>query len=152
MINRFEKFTFFIEEVAKLLHKISSDEMEFFGLKGPYAIYLLMIADHPEGITSAQISDRCGRNKADVSRAVTALIGKGLITRTSSGSRNYRALIKLTADGEKAVSSLRETAKRAVEYASHDIPAEDISKFYDTLETIYNNLTVMGKIGVPEDN
>ena len=56
MLNRFEKFTFFIEEISRVLHKIMTDEMEVFGLKGPTSIYLILLAMHPEGLTVSAIS------------------------------------------------------------------------------------------------
>ena len=58
MLNRFEKFTFFIEEVARVLHKIMGDEMSFFGLKGSFAIYILILADQPDGITVSSIAEK----------------------------------------------------------------------------------------------
>ena len=148
MINRYEKFTFFIEEVGKLLHKISSDEMEQLGLKGSYALYLLMISDAEDGITSSEISEKCGRDKADVSRAVNMMISKGFVTKRTSGT-NYRAPITLTDSGRAAVERLRKTARNAVVYASHNVSDENLCCFYDTLETIYKNLSTMSKTGVP---
>jgi len=152
MINRYEKFTFFIEEVGKLLSKISSEEMEEVGLRGSYAIYLFMIADADDGITSAEIAERGGRDKADVSRAVSTMIKKGLISRNAPSGNNYRAPIRLTEEGRRIVSKLRKTAKNAVVYASHNISEEDRLRFYDTLEAIYKNLSAMSKNGVPTES
>ena len=149
MINRYEKFTFFIEEVGKLLNKISSDEMEALGLRGSYAIYLFMIADSENGITSAELADKGRRDKADVSRAVNTMIKKGLIFKDGSTGTNYRAPIKLTEEGQSVIQKLRKTAKRAVIYASHDISEDDRRRFYDTLESIHRNLSAMSKNGVP---
>ena len=149
MINRYEKFTFFIEEVGKLLHKISSDEMEQIGLKGSYALYLLMIADAENGITTSEISERCGRDKADVSRAVNMMISKGFVAKNIASGTNYRAPITLTDSGRAAVERLRKTARNAVVYASHNVSEEDRCRFYDTLETIHKNLSTMSKTGVP---
>lgn len=152
MIDRYEKFTFFIEEVGKLLHKISSDEMEQLGLKGSYALYLIMIADSDGGITSSALSERCGRDKADVSRAVNMMMKKGLVTKSDSSGTNYRAPITLTESGRCAVERLRKTAKRAVVYASHNVSEEDRCRFYDTLEKFYKNLSAMSENGVPTGN
>ena len=152
MIDRYEKFTFFIEEVGKLLHKISSDKMEQLGLKGSHALYLIMIEDSEGGITSAALSERCGRDKADVSRAINTMIKKGLVTKGDSSSTNYRAPITLTESGKCAVAKLRETAKSAVVYASRNVSEDDRRRFYETLEAIYANLCTMSKSGIPADN
>lgn len=150
MLNRFEKFTFFIEEVARVLHKIMGDEMEFFGLKGPTAIYILMLAEHSEGVTVSAISEKCGRDKADVSRSIAALCQKELVYKKNCTRSNYRALIYLTEKGEDAAARLRKRAKMAVEYASHDVSDDDRRIFYDTLETIYTNLCTISRSGVPD--
>ena len=150
MLNRFEKFAFFIEEVARVLHKIMGDEMEFFGLKGPTALYILILAEHADGITVSAIAEKCGRDKADVSRSIASLCQKELVYKKNGTKNNYRALIYLTEKGEDAAARLRKRAKAAVEYASHDISDEDRRIFYDTLETIHTNLATLSRIGVPD--
>jgi DNA-binding MarR family transcriptional regulator len=152
MLNRFEKFTFFIEEISRALHKIMTDEMEIFGLKGPTSIYLILLAMHPEGLTVSSISERCGRDKADVSRSLAALTEKGLTTKKCVNNSNYRALIVLTDRGEDAAARLRKKVKSAVEYASHGLSDEDRERLYTTLEIIYTNLCIMCRDGVPDGN
>lgn len=150
MLNRFEKFTFFIEEVSRVLHKIMADEMDRFGLKGPSSIYLILLAMHPEGMTVSAISDRCGRDKADVSRTLAQLEKKELARKSRVNNSNYRALITLTEKGEDAAASLRKIAKSAVEHASVGVSDEDRETFYTTLEIIYTNLCIMSRDGVPD--
>jgi DNA-binding MarR family transcriptional regulator len=110
MTDRFEKFSYYITEIAKLLHKIEAAEMESLGLKGPYAIYLLAIARNENGISAARLSLECGRDKGDVSRAVKAMEEKGLVRRVSDNARGYRAPIILTDEGKKAARRLGHTA------------------------------------------
>lgn len=150
MLNRFEKFTFYIEEVSRVLHKIMADEMLAYGLKGPTSIYLLMLAMHPEGLTVTSMSERCGRDKADVSRALAALSSKGLVKKKGDAKTNYRALIVLTEEGKAATDGLRKKAKGAVDYASHGVSDRDREIMYNALEIIYTNLCAMSRNGVPE--
>ena len=73
MVSRFERFSFVISEIYRHLHKIMADEMEKYGLKGAYAIYLSAMYRHPDGITATELGEICSRNKADVSRAMSSM-------------------------------------------------------------------------------
>lgn len=150
MKDRFEKFSYFITETAKHLHKIEQSEMESLGLKGPYAIYLLAIARYKDGITAARLSEECARDKADVSRAVKAMEDKGLLERSSSVKRGYRAPIRLTELGKRAAKQLEAKARAAVEFANVNVPSEDLKIFYKTLEALLKNIRTMSKTGVPD--
>jgi DNA-binding MarR family transcriptional regulator len=149
MLRRFEKFTFFIEETARILHKIMADEMAAYGLKGPASIYLLTLSMHPEGLTVSAVSERSGRDKADVSRVLASLDKSGLVEKKDKSKSCYRALIVLTDAGRAATERLRVKATKAVEFASKGVSAEEREIFYSTMEIIYNNLSEMSLRGVP---
>lgn len=149
MITRFERFLVALSGINRSWHKIASDEMEKYGLKGSYAIYLVTMLRYPEGITSAQLSEICDRNKADVSRSVSELENKGLAERDSESSR-YRALIKLTDDGRAAAEQVKRMANIAVEIAGMGIPEERRELFYKTMELISSNLQNLSKNGIPK--
>ena len=150
MTDRFEKFSYYISEIAKLLHKIEATEMESLGLKGPYAIYLLAIARNEKGISAARLAEECGRDKGDVSRAIRAMEEKGLVARSSENARGYRASITLTCEGVKAASRLKEKASAAVKAANTDVSEKNRRIFYDTLEAFYQSIRLMSESGVPE--
>ena len=152
MIKRFEKFSYFISELSKLLHKIEAEELESLGLKGPYAIYILTIAKYENGIPAAKLSEVCARDKADVSRAISALIESGIAAKRSAENAKYKVPIILTDKGRLIANSISEKAKNAVEFASKGVSDEKRNTFYETLETIYSNLKKMSKNGVPLDS
>ncbi|MBQ7836648.1 MAG: MarR family transcriptional regulator [Clostridia bacterium] len=147
MLSRFERFSVSISELSRYLHKISADEMEKYGLKGPYAIYLLTMHRYSEGITATELSERCDRNKADVSRAVTAMEEKGLVYRKGA---SYRARLILTPEGEKAAHHVGERARLAVEMGGKGLTDREREIFYTAMETIADNLRAMSKDGMPE--
>ncbi len=151
MISRFEKFSYLIGELSKLLHKIEGEVLEAIGLKGPYAIYILTVAKHSEGITASELSEICGRDKADVSRAVTALVNGGFAEKNTKEGKKYKSVFKLTQKGIKVANELRTKANSAVEYASRGVSSEDRMIFYSTLETIYSNMKNMSNYGVLQD-
>ena len=150
MVERFEKFSYLISELSKLLHKIEADVLSELGIKGPYAIYILTLSKYKEGISASKISELCSRDKADVSRAVTALIDKGLAMKPQIEGKKYRSPIILTEKGFEVASRISKKARTAVEFASLGVSDEERKNFYETLETICSNMTKMSLSGVPE--
>ena len=133
------------------MHKLESTEMESIGLKGPYALYLLTIARHPNGITLSKIAEISARDKADVSRAVSAMTEKGLIEKLGADNKNYRSPISLTEKGRDAANQLALLSNNAVECASKDVSDEDREIFYTVLEKIILNIKKMTETGIPEN-
>ena len=148
MVERFEKFSYLISELSKLLHKIESDELSELGVKGPYAIYILTLAKHRDGISASKISELCARDKSDVSRAIGDLIEKKLAARISTDGKKYKAPIALTEKGFLVADRISAKAKSAVEYASAGISDDERKIFYDALETICLNLTKLSLSGL----
>ena len=150
MLDRFERFSIFISEISRCWHKIASDEMEKYGLKGPYAVYLTTMYRYPEGITAAKLAEQCSRDKADVSRAVSVMESKGLIAKESAGRNMYRAMLKLTPMGRTAAEHVNERACLAVELGGRGISEEDRAVLYECLGQITANLRILSEEGMPQ--
>lgn len=148
MIQRFEKFSLAISEINRYWHKIASDEMEKYGLKGPYAVYLAAMHRYPEGITAARLCEICNKNKADVSRAMSDMEKKGLVCREGA---SYRAMLLLTEEGQKAAKHVAERASKAVEQGGKGLSEEHRRVFYETLDLIASNLREITKEGLPQE-
>lgn len=149
MVNRFEKFTFAISEISRYWHKIAADEMEKYGLKGPYAVYFTTLYRSDDGITAVNLSELCGRDKADVSRAVALLEEKGLIVRESDKNR-YRSLLKLTDEGKRIAEQINKIAKNVTEYVGRDLTSENRAVFYECLDSIINNMHILSRDGLAD--
>lgn len=143
MIDRFEKFSFAISELHRYLNKITADEMERYGLKGPHAIYLFVLYRYDEGITESELSELCFKNKADVSRVIGSFEKKGLIVKKGGTKNNYRAQIMLTEDGIKAANALQERAHVLIDRVGSGITDENRNILYETLGLIASNMRDM---------
>jgi len=148
MVGRFEVFTLGLSEIMSSWNKIAADEMSHFGLKGTYVIYLIALYKHPEGLTSANLSEMCNRDKAEVSRAIKTLEAKGLVERENTTVNGYRAKITLTTQGRESTKALRERVKLAVEKGGEGLSEEERDSFYSALETISANLKKISKEGL----
>ena len=124
--------------------------MEKYGLKGPHATYLLTISHYEEGITAPQICELCGKDKADVSRMMSIMEQKGLVTKEGIHQKLYRGVFKLTDEGKKAAEHVRKRDSLAVELAGKDLTDEKRAIFYEALESIVMNLREISKEGLPK--
>lgn len=149
MLSRFEKFIFNITEIDLYWHRIASNEMKAYGLKGNYAIYFTRLHGCPEGLTAAQLATLCGKDKADVSRDMTALEKAGLVERLRDRS-SYRAPILLTSEGVRLTEEIVRKAELAVDLVGRGLTDHDRECFYRTLDTITANLQTLSETGLPE--
>ena len=149
VIDRFERFSVVISEISRYWHKITNVEMEKYGLKGAHSVYLAAMARYPEGISAGQLCEMCGKDKSDVSRAVSLMQKKGLVSRVDVNRTLYRSLLKLTPEGKTAAEHIRKRAQIAVDAAGRDLSEENRDIFYESLESIVNNLRAISKDGLP---
>lgn len=150
MINRFERFSFALSEIHHFWHKIASDEMKKLGLKGPHVVYLVALKRFPGGVTAAELSTMCGRDKSDVSRAIAAMQEKDLVVKQGDNLNSYRAKLTLTEKGEVAAAHISKRAGLAVEMGGNGLSEAERKNFYRALELIASNLHKISKDGLPE--
>lgn len=150
MIDRFERFSFAISEISRYWHKLTSEEMEKYGLKGTHSVYLLTMFRFPEGITAPKLCELCGKDKSDVSRMMSIMEKKGLVKKEGIHQNLYRGVLKLTEAGKQAAEHVRKRASLAVELAGKDLTDEKREIFYDALESIVLNLRLLSKEGIPQ--
>lgn len=150
MITRFEQFSASVSCIYRCIQKIERVEMAKYGLKGPHAQCLLAMSRYPEGITSSQLCTVCDKDKAAISRTVAELEREGMVERNSKGTNRYRALLKLTEQGETAAQRVEDRAKLAVEKASEGMTGEQREIFYQILHLIAGHLQIICEEGLED--
>lgn len=148
MIGRFEIFTLGLSELTSSWNRIATEELKPFGLKGTYVVYLIALYKHTEGLTAANLSELCNRDKAEVSRAIKALELKNFVVRNNETANGYRAKITLTQEGYQATKAIRERVKLAVEKGGEGLSDEQRENFYDAFEIIVTNLKRISEKGL----
>ena len=134
MTNRFEHFTLDIFSITRYWNRLANEEMKKYGLRGAYALYLVVIESSEGQITAAKLADLCQRDKADVSRAITAFQKKGILE--PYGDSKYRAALNLTEKGRKLAAQIRLRASEMIELAGQDISEEMRENMYQCLDSI----------------
>lgn len=150
MIERFERFTYGIFAVSRYWHKITTDEMEKYKLKGPHCVYLLAMSHYPAGVTAPQLCELCGKDKSDVSRMMGILEKKGMVVKEGVHQKRYGGVFKLTELGKEAALHVQKRASLAVELAGKDLSEAQRAAFYEALASIVSNLQTLSEEGLPQ--
>ena len=148
MVKRFEAFALGLSRVNSAWNKLAVQELKAFGLKGNYAVYLVALSKHHDGLTSANLCEICNKDKAEVSRAVSTMENKGIVIRESVTGNGYRARIKLTEKGKEISVALRKRIQLAVEQGGSGLTEEQREHFYLALQVIADNLNQINKNGL----
>ncbi|MBE6550174.1 MAG: MarR family transcriptional regulator [Ruminococcaceae bacterium] len=137
--DRFEDFSTLIGSAMKSLQKIKNHGMEPYGLGSTHTLCLKRLNASPEGLTRKELAIECEIDKAQISRLIGELSEKGYV-RDKTETAGYRNKIVLTESGKKVADEVEQKVRKVLEYVSGDIPPEQITVLYKTLETICENL------------
>lgn len=148
MVQRYEAFASSVAKIFRSIQKIENEEMKKYNLKGAFAQYLVVMDRYPAGITPTELYDVTGKDKAIVSRAVSEMIEKGLITKPNIPG--YRVPLFLTDKGKEAAAYVSERASLVVKKAAVHIGEKQLEGFYKRLEILGENLHELSNHGLEE--
>ncbi|MCI9313012.1 MAG: hypothetical protein HFE68_06575 [Erysipelotrichaceae bacterium] len=150
MVERFEKFSYAIFEISRCWHRIASEELAHYGLKGAYATYFTALYRYPQGITASKLGELCARDKADVSRALALLEQKGMLVREEKDGIRYRAKVCLTKQGRLLAEYIMKRIAVAMELGGAGLNEDQRLVLYACLDTIIANLHELSERGLPQ--
>ena len=159
MEERFETFTVLIARISRSIKRIKADEMADFELKGPHVSCLYYLSQR-DGMTAAELCERCDEDKAAISRSLDDLEKNGYITCTSGAGKRYKSPLRLTergkavgrAIGEKVCDHLRQRGIPATRYHAGLSEAERQTMYRalalvsENLERIYTHKKTTGDL------
>lgn len=148
MVSKYEVFSTAVSSLYRDIQKIERTEMAKYGLKGPHAQCLAIMARYPDGITAAGLCELCERDKAAVSRTVAELEAAGLLARRERNGVRYRVPLVLTEAGCAAAQQVNRVAFRAVEQAGSGLTDSQRTVFYEVLGHIAENLHSISRNGL----
>ena len=141
MKNRFETFVIMINQINRSIQVIKNHEMEKYGLKGTHVMCLYQLKQHEDGITSKELAELCGEDKAAISRTLAKLEAKGLVAFVEEvGKKRYRTSIVLTEEGNKICEKVNQTIEDMVHINGLGYSDEEREIFYRVLAEIATNL------------
>ena len=113
-------------------------------------MYLTVMYRYPDGLTAPQLCELCGKDKSDVSRAMSLMEQKGLVRKEGTYQNCYGGAFKLTEEGMAAAEQVRRRASLAVQIAGEGLSDENRAILYDSLEKIASKLREISKEGLPQ--
>lgn len=104
MADSFENFAVLCIKLTRYWNEIASEELKKYSIKASHGVYLMILHESKEDVTSSRLSKIAKRDKADVSRALSSFMENGLVK--LKGTNNYRAVIQLTVKGKKLIERI----------------------------------------------
>lgn len=100
MENRFEMFTVLIARISRAIRKIENQEMKDMHLRSFHVecLYYLYATD---ANTATKLCEKCGEDKATISRTLEYLETNGYILREKTEKKRYNSVIVLSDLGKE---------------------------------------------------
>ena len=93
------------------------------------------------GLTATQLTELCKEDKAAISRTLSQLSAKGLVScELPENKRSYRTLYYLTEEGSTVVKKIGSRIYSALAHGGDGMTEEQRVNLYDSLERISHNL------------
>ncbi len=139
--NRFELFSTGVAHIVKMLQLLKSQKMGQYDLKGTTCLCLCRLLASEDGLTAGELSERCGIDKAQVSRCTADLTAGGFVYRNDKEGRRYRQKYVLTDAGRAAALDISRTTMQIQAKAEQGIDTEELDTFYRVLLRMCDNLS-----------
>lgn len=143
MEKRFETFTVLIAKINRNIRKIKNQEMADYGLRSPHisCLYYLYAS---EGLTAADLCERCEEDKATISRSLGYLEKRGFLTCESKSSKRYKSPLFLTEKGKEAGKKIADKIALVLKEISTVLTEKERISFYHSLSFISDVLETIG--------
>ena len=136
----YESFVPATMRIAKAVQIVKSQKMGAYDLKGTNAACLCRILMSEDGLTATQLATSCKIDKAQVSRAMTELVKRGLVTRDDMNGHRYKQKYCLTDAGVIAATDIAETTRGICDVLYSGISEKELKVFHDVLGRMCANL------------
>ena len=137
--ERFVPFVLHTERIAKNIKRLADAKMAPYNLRSAHIMCILQLAKSENGLSSAELSDACGVDKAFVSRITTELTEKKYIVRSGAAGK-YKTKFVLTDDGLKIYGIIQGLLSEFIGEISKNTPSRKLEIFYEVLGSIDENL------------
>lgn len=144
--SRFMQFSSLVGSAMKSIQAMKMEKMARYGLSAAHTNLLCRLAQSgDEGMTQGELAQAEAMDKAQVSRVLRELEGKGYVCQ-GSGAGPYKRPYRMTPEGRAVTDEMEAIILALNRFVSRDIPQEDLAVFYRTLTTITENLLRLEKL------
>ena len=144
MQERFETFTVLIHRIHRNIRKIKNQKMAEYQLRSVHVscLYYLYLTN---GLTAAELCERCEEDKATISRALDYLEKNGYLTCEAKSVKRYKSPLILTDKGIEAGKTITDKIDSVLDEISADLTEEERTAFYRSLSIISERLEAISK-------
>ena len=144
MQERFETFTVLIHRINRNIRKIKNQKMAEYQLRSVHVscLYYLYLTN---GLTAAELCERCEEDKATISRALDYLEKNGYLTCEAKSVKRYKSPLILTDKGIEAGKTITDKIDSVLDEISADLTEEERTAFYRSLSIISERLEAISK-------
>ena len=144
--ERFSPFVLYIERISKNIKRIADSKMEPYGLRSSHVMCILQLAKSENGLSSTELSEACGVDKAFISRITSELMEKKYITKDEENAVGiYKTKLILTENGKeinKIIVGILEDCFKSVDAR---LTKKKLDVFYDVLEKVDTGIELLLK-------
>ncbi len=150
--HMFFRFSSAVDAMVKAVQRYKNSRMSEFGLRGMHLMFLCCLSHEKYGLTSSELADRCGVDKAFISRIAHELIVSGYIEYSDDGDEGliqrtltsrYKKKLVLTDRGLGIMPRINEMIEEAVNRVTDGLTGEQIKTFYKVLGVLEANLSAL---------
>lgn len=144
MKERFETFTVLINKISRNIRKMKNQEMAEYNLKSSHisCLYYLYVL---EGLTATDLCEKCGEDKATISRSLDYLEKNGYLTCESQNTKRYKSPLLLTEQGMEIGKKIADKIDGVLEEVSVVLTEEERVAFYRSLTIISDSLEMISQ-------
>jgi len=143
--DRFLRFSFAIDQIAKNLQKLKNEKLAPFGLRSMHLMCLFQLDKHPEGLTGKELAVCCQVDKAFVSRITGELCLREYITYLNREGSHYNNKFVLTDTGKQVMVQIRHILEESVNQVTAGISEEEWNQFYQVLNQLDTGISHMSQ-------
>ena len=144
MQQRFETFTVLVNKISRNIRKIKNQEMSEYHLRSSHIScrYYLYLS---RGLTATDLCERCGEDKATISRSLDYLEKNDYLICESKSVKRYKSPLFLTEKGMEIGKKIADKIETVLEEVSVVLTEEERVAFYRSLTLISDNLEIISK-------
>jgi len=139
--ERFLTFVLTIDRISKNIKRIKDTAMEKYNLRSAHVMCLFNLVKTSEGLSSTELADACGVDKAFVSRVTTELEKRGYIERSKNSRGSiYKCKFILTEQGLEVKEYINSKISEVMTDVSGELSEHKLRTFYEVLATLDENI------------
>lgn len=140
MEERFELLTQMVWGVHGAVQRLKNEIAAELGIKSAHVFLVYLLRKYPQGLTAAQLGELNRSTGGLISREISDLLGKGIVTTDKDSTRRrYGCKYLLTPKGKVLAGRIAAFSMEIQNAVDEGITGEELESFYRTFSTLLAN-------------